>query len=112
LKNLLEYNGYLGTVEFSSEDNVLFGKVVGINGLVSYEGISIDDLREGFQEAVDDYLEMCAEANIEPQKSYKGSFNIRISPELHKSLSVISTVKNISLNKAVEEAIAKYVSSV
>lgn len=112
MKNLLEYNGYLGTVEFSSEDNVLFGKVVGINGLVSYEGISIDDLREGFQEAVDDYLEMCAEANIEPQKSYKGSFNIRISPELHKSLSVISTVKNISLNKAVEEAIAKYVSSV
>ena len=77
---LLEYKDYLGTVEYSSSDKVLYGKVIGINGLVSYEGDSIESLQADFEEAVDDYLEMCAEQGVEPQKTYKGTFNVRISP--------------------------------
>ena len=65
--NVMEYKGYIGTVEFSAKDNILFGKVIGINGLVSYEGDSILSLREDFEAAVDDYLETCEEKGIEPQ---------------------------------------------
>ena len=72
MSNLLEYKDYLGTVEYSSSDKVLYGKVIGINGLVSYEGDSIESLQADFEEAVDDYLEMCAEQGVEPQKTYKG----------------------------------------
>ena len=57
--NVLEYKGYTGTVEFSAEDNILFGKVIGIDGLISYEGESVSSLKEDFEAAVDDYLEMC-----------------------------------------------------
>jgi predicted HicB family RNase H-like nuclease len=60
VNNLLEYKGFCGTVEFSDADSVLFGKVIGANGLISYEGDSVQTLRADFEEAVDDYLELCA----------------------------------------------------
>ena len=66
MSNTLEYKGYCGTVEFSAEDKVFFGKVAGLNSLISFEGESVQSLREDFEGAVDDYLEMCAERGIEP----------------------------------------------
>ncbi len=105
MNNALKYKGYYGTVEYLSADNVLFGKVIGISGLVSYEGESISSLKRNFEEAVDEYLDMCAENGIEPSKIYKGSFNVRISPELHKTLDIYSASRNQSLNATVEEAV-------
>ena len=54
MSNFLEYKDYMGTVEYSAEDDILYGKVIGINGLVSYEGDSIQSLKWDFEEAVDD----------------------------------------------------------
>lgn len=56
MKNLLEYKGYYGSVEYSSEDVLLYGKVLGINSLISYEGESVAELQQDFEGAVDDYL--------------------------------------------------------
>lgn len=109
VNNVLEYKGYYGTVEYSSKDNILCGKVIGIDGLISYEGDSLKTLKADFEEAVDDYLEMCSEKGVEPQKYYKGSFNVRIDPELHQKLVIYSYAHNQSLNSAVETAIRRYV---
>lgn len=109
--NVLEYKGYTGSVEFSSENNILFGKVIGINGLISYEGESVAELREDFEAAVDDYLEICKEKNVKPQKVYKGTFNIRISPELHRSLAVFAAAHNMTLNSTVEQALQNFVAN-
>ena len=108
MKNLLEYKGYYGNVEFSNEDETLFGKVLGINSLISYEGDSIKTLKNDFEAAVDGYLDYCAEKGIEPEKMYKGSFNIRIAPELHKKLAIYSFANQNSINATVEEAIEEY----
>ncbi|MCL2109532.1 MAG: toxin-antitoxin system HicB family antitoxin [Oscillospiraceae bacterium] len=78
MSNLLEYMGYYGTVEFSAPDNVLFGEVLGIEGLISYHGKSIDELRENFVSAIDDYLEMCENENMTPQKPHKTQSDIWI----------------------------------
>jgi len=109
MNNILEHKGYYGTVEFSAADNVLFGKVIGINGLISFEGDSVQSLKEDFVGAVDDYLEMCAEKGIEPEKVYRGNFNVRISPELHKLLVLYAAFRGQTLNSTVEEAIKRYV---
>ena len=109
MKNNLEYKGYIGSVEYSANDDILFGKVIGINGLISYEGDSIQSLKQDFEKAVDDYLDMCQENNIVPQKTYKGSFNIRISPELHKTLALYAAKKNQSLNATVEKALERFI---
>ncbi len=108
MNNIMEYKGYYGTVELSDKDDVLFGKVLGINSLLSFEGDSVQSLRQDFQAAVEDYLEMCAANNIELEKTYKGSFNVRISPELHRALALYSASRGQTLNSTVEETIKCY----
>lgn len=105
MKNTMEYKGYVGSVEFSEEDGLFFGKVMGIRALISYEGETAGELVSDFHGAVDDYLAMCAETEMEPERAYKGSFNIRISPELHKQAVVKALAQNITLNSFVEYAI-------
>jgi predicted HicB family RNase H-like nuclease len=103
--NMLKYKDFYGSVEYSAADECFFGKIIGSADLVTFEGKSVGDLKKSFKEAVEDYLVLCKEVGKEPQKSYKGSFNIRISPELHKEAAVIASRKGISLNAFVERAI-------
>ena len=84
MSNTMEYKGYLGSVEFSEGDGCFFGKVMGIRALISYEGTNAKELVEDFHAAVDDYLALCEAEGTAPEKAYKGSFNVRVSPELHK----------------------------
>lgn len=105
MKNVISYKDYIGTVNFSEEDMVFYGKVVGITDSISFEGDTVESLIEDFHEAVDEYLDFCRENGKEPQQQYKGSFNIRIAPELHRKASLDAMAKNMSLNSYVEEAI-------
>ena len=105
MNNTMEYKGYLGSVEFSEKDTLFYGKVLGIRALISYEGENAADLIADFHGAVDDYLELCAQSGTEPEKAYKGSFNVRISPELHKQAVIAAMSHNMSLNSFVETSI-------
>ncbi len=109
MSNLLSYKSYNGTVEYSKEDGCLFGKVVGIKSLLSYEGSSVQELEQDFQNTIDEYLADCKNRNVEPEQPYKGTFNVRISPELHRNISVYAIEHGKSLNAAVEEAIERMV---
>ena len=110
MSNTLEYKGYQGTVEFSAEDNILFGKVIGITGLISYEGESLSELRACFVEAIDDYLSCCIAENREPMKPYCGRLdNVSISPELHRDFVLFSSRKNMRVDEALEEALKNYI---
>lgn len=108
MKNYLEYKGYNGTVEYSAEDDCLFGRVIGITDSISYEGTDVASLKQDFEATVDDYLELCTRIHKEPEKAYKGSFNIRISPELHRKLDLIAQSSNQTLNAVVTEALTGY----
>jgi predicted HicB family RNase H-like nuclease len=101
----MEYKGYTATVRFSDEDGVFHGKIHGINDLVTFEGSSVDELRKAFAEAVDDYLETCQRMGKNPDKAFKGSFNVRVSPRLHQQASVYAERHGFSLNKLVERAL-------
>lgn len=109
MSNLLSYKNYNGTVEYSKEDHCLYGKVVGIKSLLSYEGSSVRELEEAFQNTIDEYIKDCEERNIAPEQPYKGSFNVRINPELHRMVAIYAMENGKSLNAAVEEALKQYV---
>jgi predicted HicB family RNase H-like nuclease len=111
MSNLLSYKNYNGTVEYSKEDSCLFGKVVGIKSLLSYEGNSIKELQDDFETVIDEYISDCEERGVEPEKPYKGTFNVRISPELHRNIAVYAIEHGKSLNAVVEEAIDKMVAN-
>jgi predicted HicB family RNase H-like nuclease len=108
MKDIIKYKDLIGSVRFSSEDKVFYGKIEGVDDLVTFEGKSVDELVSSFHEAVEDYIILCGEANKPVQKSYKGSFNVRIDPDLHKKASLLSANLGLSLNQLVEEAIQKY----
>ncbi len=105
MKNTIEYKNYLGSVEYSDEDEIFYGKILGIRDLVSYQGESVKELKMSFQESVEDYLQACKSSNKIPEKSFKGSFNVRIDADLHRLVFVLSKEKNISLNSFVADAI-------
>ncbi len=104
-KDYLEYKGFHGTVRFSSEDAVFFGKISGVNDLVTFEGTSVKELQKSFEEAVEDYISICEREKIPVLKSMKGSFNVRISPELHQKAAIVSSKQGVSLNQFVQKAI-------
>ncbi len=109
MKNMMEYKGYYAHIEYSDEDNCFFGTIAGITDVISFEGNSTAELKEAFIEAVEDYFDLCKQQCKEPQKAYKGSFNVRIDPELHKRAMLTAMSDNISLNQLVERAVADYV---
>jgi predicted HicB family RNase H-like nuclease len=109
MKNVLEYKGYSGTVEFSAEDEVFFGKLAGIKDVVTFEADSVLKLKKAFREAVDDYLSTCTELEKDPEKEFKGSFNVRIKPSIHRLAVIKSSTLKISLNKFVEQVLEKEV---
>ena len=107
MNNTIQYKGYVGSVEFSEEDGIFYGKVMGIRSLISYEGETAKELIADFHGAVDDYLKMCKAEGRIPEVACKGSFNIRISPELHRRLVIYTTAHNMSLNSYIEDTLKK-----
>jgi predicted HicB family RNase H-like nuclease len=108
--NYLHYKNYTGSVEFSEHDAVFYGKVIGIKSLISFEGESVSAITDDFHKAVDEYLKFCATKKKEPEKPFKGSFNIRISADLHRKLALTASTRGVSLNTLVEDAIRQSVS--
>ena len=111
MSNTMEYKNYVGSVEFSERDGVFFGKVMGIRSLISYEGTTAKELVDDFHGAVDDYLELCAAEGKEPERAYKGSFNVRVSPDLHKQAVIYASSRQMSLNSLVEQALRNSLAS-
>ena len=101
----LKYKGYVGSIEFSPEDNLLFGEILGIDGLVNYEGTTMQELTDSFHEAVEDYLAFCKDHNWIPQKSYSGAFNVRVSPDTHRQIFNRATEAGISINAFVKRVL-------
>lgn len=110
MKDMMTHKGYIGSVRYSEDDEVFYGKLEGVDALVTYEGQSVKELKKAFHEAVDDYVEGCKTHGREPKLPFKGSFNVRIGPDLHRKAIVEASRKGISLNQLVQSAIEKLVS--
>jgi len=111
MKDTLKYKGFIGSVHFSADDEIFFGKVEGIDDLVTFEGESVKELIKFFHEEVDDYIALCKKIGKEPLKSYKGSLNIRMSPEVHRKAAEKAALLGISLNQLIQKAVEKEVAA-
>ncbi len=109
MSDVMTYKGYIGSVHYSEEDEVFHGKIEAINDLIMFEGTSVKELKKAFHEAVDDYLETCKEIGREPQRPFKGSFNVRIPSDLHRKATAKATTMGVSLNQLVQKALEEKV---
>lgn len=108
MKNTMLYKGYVGTVNYDDQEEVLYGRIKNIDDLVTYEACNVEELKKAFHGAVDDYLTICSKAGKEPEKGYKGSFNVRLSTEQHRKLAEKAAEKQSSLNQLIREAVETY----
>lgn len=105
--DFLEYKGYKGSVEYSKDDNCLFGKVQGMSkALIAYESQTLDELRQDFEAGIDSYLEGCRADGVEPAKPYSGRLNLRITSELHSRLAAFVSVSGTTINDFINKAIS------
>jgi predicted HicB family RNase H-like nuclease len=107
--NTMTYKGFAARVEYSEEDGCFIGHVAGIRDVIGFHGESVDELRAGFEEAVDDYVETCRKLGRAPNHPYSGQFRLRLAPELHARAAVAAEAHGKSLNAWVSEVIEKSV---
>lgn len=101
----LSYKDYLAKVEFSVEDMLIIGQVIGLSDSLYFHAQSADQIEDMFHQCVDNYLEFCAEVGKTPERSYKGSFNVRVSEDLHRRSDFEATRRGISLNQFIAVAL-------
>ena len=107
MKDVLSYKGFIGSVHFSADDKVFYGKIEGIDDLVTFESKEVDGLIKAFHEEVNDYVLLCKKLGKTADKSYRGSFNVRVSSKIHKEAIRQAMLMGISLNQFVQKAIEK-----
>ena len=105
MENVLKHKGYVGTVEYSTPDEILFGRVLGIKDSISYEGETVVELKKDFHNGIDHYLEVCEKTGKEPEKPFSGKFVVRIPPNVHRDIALKAKKKKISINALVAEAL-------
>lgn len=108
MNDMMNYKNYSGSVHYNDDDRLFFGKVEFIRSLISYEGDSVQNLREAFEEAINDYLEICEAENKQPEKPFKGSFNIRVGSTLHRQAALYAYDHQTNINSLIVKALQAY----
>ena len=108
MSKTLSYNGYDGSVEYSAEDRLLHGRILGLRDMVLYDGASIREIEKNFRGAVDEYLAFCAAEGKTPDVPFKGSFNVRIPQDLHQRAALYAEEHDLKLNAVVQLALKEY----
>jgi predicted HicB family RNase H-like nuclease len=108
MSQTMEHKGYNGSVLYSAEDKILHGHIIGIRDMVSYEGTDVRGLEKNFKSAVDEYLRFCKAEGKTPDTPFKGSFNVRLTPDLHKRAALYAEEHSRKLNSVVQDALQEY----
>jgi predicted HicB family RNase H-like nuclease len=105
MDNILRYKGYLGKFGYEDGDDALHGTVINIRDTIHFQGVTIMELRQAFQDSVDEYLNWCEEEGRDPEKPYSGKFVLRIDPDLHRKISDKAQIRNKSLNQWIQDTL-------
>ena len=102
---MMEYKGYLGTVEYDADAKIFHGDIINTRDVITFQGTTVKEIESAFKDSINDYISWCEEEGVEPEKPYSGKFNVRLSPELHRQIAILAKRRKISLNNFVEKAI-------
>ena len=105
MSSILKYKGYRATAQYSAEDGCFIGRVLGIRDIIGFNGDTVAELETVFHESIDEYLAMCEETGKQPEREYRGTFNVRVTPQAHGAAVRRAEEMGISLNQFVAEAI-------
>jgi predicted HicB family RNase H-like nuclease len=102
---MLKHKGYTGSFEYDADEDILFGRVIDVDAVITFYGVSIDEIKIAFKESVETYLETCALKNIIPKKSFSGNIRLRVSPDIHRQSFIAANASGKSLNQFIQDAL-------
>lgn len=103
--NAMKYKGYTARMDFDAEDNILVGKVLGIEDVIVFHAESVHEFQAAFHTAIDDYIAACEKLNQKPEKPASGGLMLRVNPQVHAAALRKAAHDGQSLNKWVERVI-------
>jgi predicted HicB family RNase H-like nuclease len=106
--SVLTYKGYQGCFDYDQKADLFHGQVVNVADIVTFQGRSVDELKDALAESVEDYLEFCRLRGKPPEKPYSGCFNVRLDPKLHARLAIQAKIAGKSLNSLVAELLSDF----
>ena len=95
---MMEYKGYIGKVEFDDTSEIFHGEVINTRDVITFQGTTVEEIKQAFRDSVDDYLDFCAQLGQEPEKPFTGKFMLRIPPDLHRQVYTSARSAGKSLN--------------
>jgi predicted HicB family RNase H-like nuclease len=101
----MEYKGYIGKIEIDEDAGILYGEIINVRDVITFEGTNVDEVQKAFRESVDDYLEFCAQRGEAPEKPFSGKFVMRLPPELHRKAYIQAKLLDKSLNGWITDVI-------
>lgn len=104
--NTFTYKGYNGAVEIDPKAGILFGRVLDLDAVLTFEAETVREAEQAFRDTVDDYLDWCAERGKQPEKSFSGKLVLRIAPDVHRDAVIAATRDRKSLNAWLADVIA------
>lgn len=104
--NTMEYKGYVATVEYDPDADLLHGEVINTRSVLTFQGKSVAELKVALSDTVEDYLNWCQERGQTPEKPYSGKLMLRLSPDLHRKLALEAAQRHTSLNSLIIERLA------
>lgn len=103
----MKYKGYTAQIEIDEEADILFGKVVDIRDMITFQGHTVEELRQSFHDSVDDYLDWCQELGKEPEKPFSGKLPFRTTPEHHRLIYLAAMKAKKSINAWMDEVLTE-----
>ena len=104
---MMEYKGYIGKVEFDDSAEILHGEVINTRDVITFQGVTVEEIKKAFRESVDDYLDFCAQLGQEPEKPFTGKFMLRIPPDLHRQVYTSARSAGKSINAWIVDQLKK-----
>lgn len=101
----MTYKGYDAVVKFDEDAGLFHGDVINTRDVITFQGTSVRELQKAFRDSVNEYLRFCAERGEQPDKPYSGKFVVRVSPELHRDVTIRAGREGLSLNAFVQQAL-------
>ena len=100
---MMEYKGYIGHVEFDDDAEIFHGEIINTRDVITFQGKTVDEIKQAFRDSVEDYLEYCAKLGQQPEKPFTGKFMLRIPPDLHRKIFVAAKQSGESINAWIKE---------
>ena len=111
MNDLMEHKGFKAKIEYSADDEVFFGRLIGIEDVVTFEGKTVRELKRAMKDAVDFHVEVCEKTGKNPKKKYSGNLLFRLNSELHSRIAEAASRHGKSINEWGKEVLESAVNS-